>query len=146
MKVEGTATLVAPRKRIYQLLTDPKLLAKSLPGCEKLEPAGKDTYQVTMKLGIGALSGSYQGTVKLSEQKPPERLRLTLSSRGSWGFAEGDGRLVFEEKDGETSVRYTGELKVGGVVAAVGQRLIDAAARKVIAEFFQNLEREAGTG
>ncbi len=143
MKIEGNHTLPAPRRRVYALLVNPVLLAKCLPGCESLEPAGKDTFEVKLKLGLAALSGSFHGTVKLSEQKPTERLRLTLDSRGSWGFAAGDGRLTLEEKSGETVVAYSGEVKVGGLIAAVGQRLLDAAARKVIAEFFQNLARQA---
>lgn len=143
MRIEGSHTLPATRPRVYQLLVDPAALAKTLPGCEKLEPTGPGTFQVKMKLGLAALSGSYQGTVKLSEQRPPERLRLTLSSRGPWGFADGDGTLTLEEKGGETLVRYAGEVKVGGVVASVGQRLLDGAARLVIGQFFKNLEKEA---
>ncbi|MFQ5662778.1 MAG: carbon monoxide dehydrogenase subunit G [Terriglobia bacterium] len=143
MKIAGTHTLAAPRDRVYQLLTSPPSLAKTLPGCEKLEPAGADTFQVKIKLGLAALSGAYQGTVKLSEQRPPEHLRLTMSSRGPWGFADGDGTLSLEEQGAQTLVRYAGELKVGGMIAAVGQRLLDAAARKVIGDFFQSLDKEA---
>jgi carbon monoxide dehydrogenase subunit G len=81
--------------------------------------------------------------VKLSEQRPPEHLRLSVASRGPWGFAEGDGALDLIEQGGKTEVRYAGELKVGGMIASVGQRLLDAAARMVIGQFFQSLEREA---
>ena len=142
MKIEGSHTLAAARNRVYQLVTDPQALAKALPGCEKLEPTGADTFQVKMKLGVAALSGSYQGTVKLSEQRPPAHLRLTINSRGPWGFADGDGTLILEEADGQTVVRYAGEVKVGGTMAAVGQRLLEGAARLVINQFFQNLEKE----
>ena len=144
MKIEGSHTLVAPRQRVYEFLTDQVALAKLLPGCEKLEPAGKDTYQVRMKLGIAALSGSYAGTVKLSEQRPPEHLRLTVSSRGPGGVAEGDGTLTLREKSSKTEVRYAGEVKVGGMIASVGQRMLESAARMVIGQFFKNLEKELG--
>lgn len=144
MKLEGTQTISASREGVYRLLSDPAVIARLLPGCEKLEPAGPDTYEVKMKLGLAALSGSYQGTVKLSEQRPPEHLRLTVASRGPWGFADGDGGLTLSEQGGETTVHYAGELKVGGMVASIGSRLLDGAARMVIAQFFKNLEREAG--
>lgn len=144
MKIEGTQTLAASRERVYQLLTDPTTLVKALPGCEQLEPAGPDTFRVKIKLGLAALSGSYEGTVKLSERRPPEQLRLTINSRGRWGFADGDGTLSLEEQSEQTLVRYSGEVKVGGMIAAVGQRLLDGAARKVIGDFFRNLAREAG--
>ena len=89
MKVEGSHTLAAPRERVFQALTTPATVAKLLPGCETLEPAGADTFRVKMKLGLAALSGAYEGTVKMSEQRPPEHLRLGVSGRGPWGFADG---------------------------------------------------------
>jgi carbon monoxide dehydrogenase subunit G len=113
-----------------------------LPGCETLEPAGADTFRVKMKLGLAALSGAYEGTVKMSEQRPPEHLRLGVSGRGPWGFADGEGTLDLVEAGGRTEIRYAGELKVGGMIASVGQRLLDGAARMVINQFFQSLERE----
>lgn len=142
MKVEGSHTLAAPRARVFQALTNPATVAKLLPGCETLEPAGADTFRVKMKLGLAALSGAYEGTVKLSEQRPPEHLRLGVSGRGPWGFADGDGTLDLVEAGGRTEIRYAGELKVGGMIASVGQRLLDGAARMVINQFFQSLERE----
>jgi 2-furoyl-CoA dehydrogenase large subunit len=146
VKVEGTQKLAAARARVFALLVDPAALARALPGCERLEPAGPDSFRVQMKLGLAALSGKYEGTVRLSEQKPPERLTITLASRGPWGFADGAGTLELEEKKGETTVRYTGEVKVGGLLASVGGRLLDGAARMVIAQFFQNLEKEIAGG
>ena len=143
MKVEGSHTLAAPRERVFQALTNPATVAKLLPGCEKLEPAGTDTFRVKMKLGLAALSGAYEGTVKMSEQRPPEHLRLSVTSRGPWGFADGEGTLDLLEQSGKTEVRYAGEVKVGGMIASVGQRLLDGAARMVLGQFFQALEREA---
>ena len=142
MKIEGSHSLAAPRPRVFELLTDPVALARLMPGCEKLEPAGADTYTVKMKLGIAALSGSYQGTVKLSEQKPPKSLRLSVQARAPGGIAECSGALQLEEKAGRTTVHYAGEVKVSGMLASVGQRLLDSAAKMVIAQFFKNLEKE----
>jgi carbon monoxide dehydrogenase subunit G len=143
MRIEGTETISAGRARVYELLTDPMTIATLLPGCEKLEPVGGNSYEVKLKLGLAALSGAYQGRVTLSELRPPEHLRLTLNSRGPWGFADGDGRLVLEEQGKGTLLRYAGELKVGGMIAAVGQRLLDATARKLIGDFFRNLTARA---
>ncbi len=143
MKIQGTQTVNASRERVFGAVVDPTVIAKLLPGCEKLEPVGEDTYQVKMKLGLGAVSGSYQGTVRVSEKQPPERLRLTVNGRGPWGFAEGDGTLTLTEEGGGTKIEYAGELKVGGMIASVGQRLFDAAAKMVIGQFFKNLEKEA---
>ncbi|MBI2956723.1 MAG: carbon monoxide dehydrogenase subunit G [Acidobacteria bacterium] len=143
MKIQGNQTITAPREKVFRVLVDPQAIARLLPGCEELEPAGADTYDVKLKLGIAALSGSYQGTVKLAEQRPPERLRLEVTSRGPWGFADGAGTLELEEKKGKTLVHYAGEVKVGGMIASIGQRLLEGAARLVIGQFFKNLEKEA---
>jgi carbon monoxide dehydrogenase subunit G len=95
-----------------------------------------------MKLGIAALSGSYQGKVKLSDQKPPESLRLAVQARAPGGIAEGAGTLKLAEKADKTTVHYAGEAKVSGMLASVGQRLLESAAKMVIAQFFKNLEKE----
>ncbi len=144
MKIQGTRTLNAPPDKIFQALMDPEAIARLLPGCQELKPKGEDTYQVKMKLGLAALSGAYQGVVEVSEKRPPEHLRLRVDSRGPWGFANGDGTLSLAGQDGGTKIDYAGELKVGGMIASVGQRLLDGAARMVIGQFFQNLEKEAG--
>lgn len=144
MKLEGSHTLAAPRPRVYEFLTNPAVLARLLPGCEKFEPAGSDSFQVKMKLGLAGLSGSYEGRVQLSEARPPEHLRLGVSSRGAWGFADGEAALELTEAEGRTTVRYAGELKVGGTIAAVGQRLLESAARRVVGQFFGSLEKEVG--
>lgn len=145
MNLEGSTRIAAPRERVFQLLVDPARIAAILPGCEKLEPAGPDTFQVKLKLGLASLSGAYQGTVKVSEQHPPEHLRLSLSSRGPWGFANGDGTLTLEEADGQTEVSYIGEVQVGGMIASIGQRLLEGAARMVVNQFFQNLAQQAAS-
>src|SRR3990167_7418284 len=120
MKIEGSHTLAAPRDRLSRPPPTPATVAKLLPGCETLAPAGADTFRVKMKLGLAALSGAYEGTVKLSEQRPPEHLRLSVAGRGPWGFADGDGTLDLVEAGGRTEIRYAGELKVGGMIASVG--------------------------
>jgi len=143
VNLQGEVSIPAPSERVWVHLTDVDLLARSLPGCEKLEPEGEGTYRVTMKLGIGALSGSYTGTVRLSEMVPERNLRLTLQSRGPWGFVHGEGTLALTRQEGETLVRYQGELQIGGLIASVGQRLLEGAARMVINQFFQNIARQA---
>lgn len=143
MTLTGETRVPAPCSRVWLLLTDPSSLARALPGCEKLEPQGADSYQLTMKLGVGAISGTYTGTVRLDEKQPESALRLVVESRGSWGFVQGDGRIELHEQGSTTVIRYAGEIQVGGMIAAVGQRLLESAARMVINQFFQNLAQQA---
>jgi hypothetical protein len=136
VKVQGSVVLPASREQVWDLLTDPTKLAKLLPGCEKLEPDGPDRYKVAIKFALAAISGKYSGSVELSEKKPPESLRMVLEGKGTPGFMRGEGRIRLAEKKGQTELRYEGEAQVGGMIAAVGQRMMDVAARRIIQQFF----------
>lgn len=136
MKVQGTASLPGKREQVWDLLTDPERLAKCLPGAERLEPDGPDRYKVAMKFGIAAFSGKFQGSVELAEKKPPESLKMRVEGRGAPGFMKGEGTISLREKSGATEVKYEGEAQVGGVIASVGQRMIEAASKKIMRQFF----------
>ena len=138
MKIHGTCILPAPRQQVWELLNDPERLAKCLPGCERLEPTGPDRYKVAIKFALAAFSGAYSGAVELSEKMPPASMRMLVEGKGAPGFMKGAGRLTLRDKAGKTEVRYEGEAQVGGVIAAVGQRMIEAAAKKIIAQFFES--------
>lgn len=137
MKIQGSYLLPASREQVWGLLTDPERLARILPGCDRLEPAGPDRYKVAVKLAIAAISGNYSGSVELAEKKPPHSLRLKMEGKGVPGFMSGTAWLELVDKAGQTEVRYSGEAKVGGLIAAVGQRMIEAAAKRVLQQFFE---------
>jgi len=136
MKLAGQYILPAPPAKVWELLTDPVRLAKLLPGCERLEPDGPDRFKVAVKLGIAAISGNYSGSVEFGEKKPPTSMRMKLSGMGVPGFVDGVGHIELVEKSGQTELRYTGEAQVGGMIAAVGQRMVEGAARKIVDQFF----------
>lgn len=138
MKLAGAHVLPGTREQVWTLLTDPTRLGKCLPGCEKLEATGPDRYKVAVKFGIAAISGAFAGAVELAEKKEPKSLRMRVEGKGVPGFMKGEGRLELVEQGGQTEVRYTGEAQVGGMIAAVGQRMIEGAARKIIQQFFEN--------
>ena len=139
MKVAGNYALAVPRERAYALLQDPAILARSMPGCESLEKIGPDEYAMKMKMVLASLSGAFEGKVRLADQKPPSSFRMVVEGSGKIGFVKGDGLLTLTLKDGGTEVAYDGDAQVGGTMAAVGQRLIDATAKMMIKRFFENL-------
>lgn len=142
MKLSGTATLPAKREDVWDLLNAPKRLAKCLPGAEHLDPDGPDRYKVTMKFGIAAFSGNFQGSVELAERKPLESLKMLVEGRGAPGFMKGEGKISLHAKSGHTDVTYECEVHVGGVIASVGQRMIEAAAKKIVGQFFDAAAQE----
>ena len=143
MKLAGTVALPAPPDEVWSLFTDPDRLSRLLPGCERLEPDGPDRYKAAVKFGIAAISGKYAGTLEFTEKKPPHSLVLKMDGRGLPGFVKGEGRIELAAKGGsDTELTYTGEAQVGGVIASVGQRMLDAAARKIVQQFFDSAKAE----
>ncbi len=142
MKLHGAQVLPGTRQQVWDLFNDPERLAKLLPGCERLVPAGENRYKVAIKFALAAFSGAYSGTIELSEQQPPKSLRMRVEGKGAPGFMKGEGRLELAEKGRHTEVRYEGEALVGGLIAAVGQRMIEAAAKKILQQFFDSAARQ----
>lgn len=136
MKIEGQYTLPASPALVWERLNDPAILAKSLPGVEKLEPDGPDRYRAKIQYKMGPVSGSFAGTVELSDKKPPHSMKLKTSARGGPGFINASGQIELVASGKETEVRYSGDLQLGGLLAAVGSRMVDGAAKKSIDEFF----------
>ena len=143
MKVAGSYTLPLPRERAYELLQDPEILGRCMPGTEHLTRTGPDEYELQMKMAISAVQGLFAGKIRITDQKPPEQFRLTVEGSGKVGFMKGDGLLTLVSTDSSTEVHYEGEVHVGGMIAGVGQRLIDTTAKIVIRKFFEKLAENA---
>ena len=143
MKISGSYALPLPRERAYQIMQDPAILARAIPGCESLEKIGPDEYRMKMKMALASLSGAFEGKVRITDQTPPESFRLVVEGSGKIGFVKGDGLLKLSPVGGGTEVSYEGEAQVGGTMAAVGQRLIDGTTKMMIKKFFEKLAAEA---
>ena len=143
MKIEGTHTLNAKRESVYRALVDPEVLKRCIPGCEKLEKTGENTFAATLKSGVGAIKGVFNGNVKLEDMRPPEHYRIVVDGKGQPGFVKGAGDFDLEENDGATVIKFAGDLQVGGTLASVGQRMIQGAAKMMATQFFTALEAEA---
>jgi len=137
MKIQGSYNIPASQEIVFTQLLNPKVLASALPGCERLAPSPDGTYQAVMKVGIAAVKGTYKGRVEILDQKPPEEFRIRVNATGKAGFLKGDGKIVLVPSDGGTIVSYSGETQVGGMIAAIGQRMIQAATKQIVSQFFQ---------
>lgn len=140
MKISGTYTLPLARERAYHAMQNPDVLVQCMPGCESLEATGDQEYAMKMKMALAAISGQFQGKVKIADAAPPERFKLIVEGTGKIGFMKGEGALELTEAgDASTQVAYEGDVQVGGTIAAVGQRLIDTTAKMMIRKFFEKL-------
>ncbi len=145
MKIEGTQEVRARRERVFQALTDPTVLQRCIPGCERLEQVEPNHYSTTLRAGVGAIKGVFTGNVRLEEVQPPTHFRMVVDGKGQPGFLKGAGTLDLEARDGATVVNYSSDVQVGGTIAGVGQRMIQGAARMMLAQFFTAIEAEAQT-
>jgi carbon monoxide dehydrogenase subunit G len=142
MKIDATYEIHASRERVYAALVQPEILRRAIPGCESLELIGENTYAAVLKAGVGSIKGTFKGEVRLQDMRPPEHYRIVVEGKGAVGFAKGSADFDLEPKDDGTLIKYSGEMQIGGTIAAVGQRMIQGAAKMMAARFFAALENE----
>jgi len=146
VKLEGSHQLEATQERVYQSLVNPEVLQRCIPGCEKLERTGENTFAATIKTGVGSIKGVFNGTARLEDLREPEHLRIVVEGKGAPGFLKGSGDLDLQQEGNLTKVNYTADVQVGGTIASVGQRMIQGTAKMMAAQFFTCLGAEAKTG
>jgi hypothetical protein len=94
---------------------------------------------------VGTIKGIFNGTVRLEDIRAPEHYRIVVEAKGAPGFLKGSGDLDLEQQNGETLIKYSGDIQVGGTIASVGQRMIQGTAKMMASQFFLALEAEAKT-
>ena len=139
MKIEGANDIPAPRERVWSAFLDPDTLARALPGCEGLEAIGPGEYKAKMKIGVGAIKGTFEGKVRLFDLEPPTRYRMALEGSGGPGFVRGEAGMALEDADGGTRVTYSADVQVGGLIASVGQRMLSGVSKMMLEQFFTRM-------
>lgn len=137
MRQTGEQQIAAPIAVVWRALNDPEVLARCIEGCESLERTGDDAFQARVRAKVGPVSAVFGAEIAITDAQPPHAYTLTGSVKGGpAGFGKGSARVNLAEADGTTVLRYEVEGSVGGKLAQVGQRLIDATARKMADDFF----------
>jgi carbon monoxide dehydrogenase subunit G len=142
VKLSARYRLPAPREKVFGALMDPDVLQRSIEGCERLAKTSADTYEAFLKIGIGSLKGSYTGTIRLTDISEPGSFTLHVDGKGTPGFVKASARMELVEQDGATEVRCDAEGRVGGLIATVGSRLVEAAGKKLMDRFWDRLAAE----
>jgi uncharacterized protein len=142
MKLTGTYTLPAPRDQVFAAITDPAVLQRAIDGCEKMVKTGEGNYDAHLKIGVAGLKGSYVGKVQIKDLNAPESYTLVIEGKGGPGFVKGTATIVLAEKEGHTELRCEADAQVGGLIAAIGSRLIEVTARKMMDDFFRRLGQQ----
>ncbi|MFI7463381.1 carbon monoxide dehydrogenase subunit G [Nonomuraea sp. NPDC049646] len=140
MKVAGSAVIGVQRDRVWAALQDPAVLVRTIPGCERLEETGPDTYRMTVNAGVASIKGVYQGEVALAEPRAPESFTLRARGQGAPGTVEATVLVRLSEIDGGTRVDYDADAVIGGMIGGVGQRMLGSVAKRTAGEFFSAVE------
>ncbi len=140
MKVAGSHTLAAEPARVWDALLDPAVLAATLPGCQRLEVTGPDSYAATVEAGVASITGTYEATVEVSERVDGEAYTLRAVGAGAPGTVDATARVILAAEGAGTVVSYDADAVVGGTVAAVGQRVMTTVAKRTAGEFFGNVD------
>ena len=144
MELTATYSFPATPSEVWSLLMDSNAIAACLPGCRELRPIGDDRYQADLTIGVAAVSGSFAATIALLDKVPPHSYRLTVEATGKPGFARGSAAIVLTPEEGGTAVTVTAQAEVGGLIARVGQRMIEGVARMTMDRFYGCLAKRIG--
>ena len=146
MDMSGERRISAPREKVWAALNDPEVLRISIPGCETMERLGENELKATASVKIGPISARFAGKVQLLDLDPPNGYRIEGEGQGGVaGFAKG-GAVVRLVADGnETIMSYEVKANVGGKIAQLGARLIDASAKQMADAFFDRFAAQVAS-
>ena len=95
------------------------------------------SYEMELRFGVGAISGTFRGSIRLHDLQPTSEYRMSVNGSGTPGFIKGEGAVQLTPDDTGTLLKYSGDVSAGGPIASLGQRMIGGAARMVIDQFFR---------
>ena len=137
MEITGEFRIPASIEEVWAALNDASILKQCIPGCQELENITDTELTAKMQSKIGPVKTNFATSLTLSDMDPPNCYVISGEGKGgAAGFARGSAKVNLEQDDGETILRYEAEVKIGGKIAQVGSRLIDATARKLAQDFF----------
>ena len=146
MEMTGEQLIAAPKQVVWDALNDPEMLKTCVPGCESIDRTGDNEFQVLMVAKVGPVSAKFKGKLTLSDIKPPNSYSIAFEGQGgAAGFAKGGANVRLEAVAGDkTRLAYDVKASVGGKLAQIGSRLVDAAAKKVANDFFRTFNAKVG--
>lgn len=143
MELTGDRLIPAPLDATWAALNDPDVLKDCIAGCESLDRTGDDAYAAVVAVKVGPVSARFKGGLKLTDIQPPTSYTIHFDGQGGVaGFGKGSADVSLADESGNTRLRYIARAQVGGKMAQVGSRLIDAAAAKIAEDFFAAFEEK----
>ena len=143
MDMTGERRIPAPRQKVWDALNDPETLRAAIPGCKTLEKTSDNNLKATAGVKIGPISAAFTGKVRLLDLDPPNSYRIAGEGQGGVaGFANGGATVHLSDDGAFTLLKYEVKAQVGGKIAQLGARLIDATAKQMADQFFDRFSAE----
>ena len=143
MKLTGRYEINAPRETVWRALTLPDSLKGCIPGCQRLEDVGGGDYEASISAQLGPVRGNFNAKVSIKDWNPHESYRMIISANGTPGFINGEAFITLNEDGGITTVSVDGDGQAGGLLARVGQRMMENVSRTMMDRFFNCLAESA---
>jgi carbon monoxide dehydrogenase subunit G len=148
MNFSGERVLGVGVAAAWAALNDDAILKRCIPGCETLQRSEPDLIEATVALSIGPVKARFKGKVRFEDVQPEQGYRMVFEGQGGVaGFSKGTAVVRLSAQDDQrTLLTYDASAQVGGKIAQIGSRLVDAAAQKITGEFFSRFEKELASG
>ncbi len=135
----GEYRIEAKREEVWEALNDEQVLKICIPGCEEIERTSATTLTAKVVQKIGPVKARFDSLIELVDVVLPQSYTLQGEGQGGVaGFAKGAAKVTLEQDGDQTILRYEVQAQIGGKLARIGSRLIDATAKKVAGQFFDN--------
>jgi carbon monoxide dehydrogenase subunit G len=137
MDMTGERRIPAPRQIVWDALNNVDVLKASIPGCDALEKTSDTTMTAKAGIKLGPISAKFSGNVTLSDIDAPNSYTISGEGQGGVaGFAKGGTKVALTDDADGTLLKYEVNAQVGGKIAQLGARLIDATAKQMADQFF----------
>ena len=143
MKLNGNYEINAPPEAVWRALTEPDSLRGCIPGCQRMEDVGGGNYEASISAALGPIRGSFNAKVAILDWNPYESYRMAVSANGPTGFVNGEALVTLTANGPATTVRVEGDGQAGGLLARVGQRMMENVSRNMMDNFFNCLAKSA---
>ena len=142
MRLEREYHIDQPLDLVWDSILDPDLLAEILPGCKSLNSISDTKFEAEVEIKVGPVKGAFNSQLEISDIRPNESYHFEMSGIGKKGHMSGNGDIRLEEKDGATVLSFCAEGNVSGILARVGQRLMEASGKKLMDQGFTNFKNK----
>lgn len=142
MIFEGKYELRTPRQRLWEFIIDPDKIGKCLPDLKTLSVESEDTFSAVVRIGVGFMKADVKLKVEIVGKEPPSRVQLRAVGTGSGSYINMDLVIELKEISGGSELDYRTAVKVGGMMASLGQRVIKDTAEKTVAGIFDCVRKQ----